>query len=459
MSDDVAGTPPRRRRAVIQRMDGVVLIVCCFGVVLFQQFKAPLERYTGVKVSFKTPSVLRPTPESLLQQEMAKNYSSEHDIVFEDTDDTFLSSDEDGSHDTIAKWLYSPAIKIWEEYQYHNSHYRLMDELEDCRERTNTQDHEMIHTAINWCPELAHRKFMLVPEPKCNSPLALLEQYLHAISWAMVTNRTVLIARDLEEDSVCKNVFRIDESIPFYTFWQQQLNLTHAQTWDIAKIDHDGADVPQVIKLDPNRPAPRLTGSLRLASVLLNEAMGRRVESIDDDFVEEEALSFLYGMILDETLMFDESTLVDSVLLAESQMAENDDDSIQRRESFHLYASLRLSASGAERGYIDEACVDRMQLEDPLSSCVVFDVVGKFAGESEPPQVSTCVVHDHGFDPQNFVPSMAFAAQARHGIILPRSTEMNSDEIAFATLVTELITYRGRLEHNAQYALPVCRAT
>ena len=439
-------------------MDGVILIAFCFGIVLLQQFKAPLEAYTGVQIAFKTPTMLRPSPEALLQQEKAQKYVEEHDIVFEDTDDTFLSSDEDGSHDTVAKWLYSPAVKLWEEYQYHNSHYRLMDELESCQERTNTQEHEMIHTALEWCPELSRRKFMVVPEPKCSSPLALLEQYLHVISWAMVTNRTILISHDINEDDACKGVFNIDESIPAFKTWQQQLNITKVETWDIARIDQDDTDTPYVIQLDPSRPAPKLSddylrrpGSLRFASVLLDEAMGRRLESsANNDVGEREALSFLYGMILDETLMFDEPDSDNSLFV--DQNSDGDDE-----EEFRTFASVRPSASSTERGYVDEDCIDALQSDNLLGSCIVYDIVGKFSGDNEPPQVSTCVVHDRGLDPDNFVPTLAFAAQARHGIILPKSTEMTSDEIAFALLVSELITYRGRLEHHAQFSLPVCR--
>ena len=114
-----ADLPLQRKGKMIRRIDGIVATLCALGIVFLQQFKVPLEAYTGVSVTFKTPNVLRPSAEELLQQQVAHEYNQLHDTIFDD--DVFLSSGEDGSHDTPVKWLAPPVLKAWEEYQFHHS--------------------------------------------------------------------------------------------------------------------------------------------------------------------------------------------------------------------------------------------------------------------------------------------------------------------------------------------------
>jgi hypothetical protein len=522
--------PPQRKGKMIRRMDGILATVCALGIVFLQQFKLPLETYTGVSVTFKTPNVLRPSAEEVRQQQLADEYSQLHDTIFVDADDTFLSSDEDGSHDTPVKWLVPPVVKAWEEYQFHHSHDQLQDELVKCQERANVRDDEHIHFAVQegWCPELEHRKFLVVTRPSCHSAQAVLERYLRIIPWAMVSNRTLLwkeretnqeVAKteDNNDGDACKGVLTMEETaLAPYAIWKQQLDLPEPVAWDLANLDRGERDTPLLIDLEKaqlgRRPSPTTTTTVlpELQAMYMKRPYGKRMASI---LLEKEGYSYLYGMLMSTTLKLNEPEGIDMVQDDDTVVSDKDDDDdfgdtsgeagIRGKNQF-LYANLKLAPTSqitSQSGYVDEECVDQLKSNHPLSPCVVYSVGGVVGGSSrrslaggdsdiisshnnpnnnkqgrnsssmsrnrrrrtqhQQPQhqLSSCVVYEQNIDPKNFVPALVFAAQARHGVILPQVKDMSSEEKAFATLLQQLTTYRGKVQVHDKFNLPICRVT
>jgi hypothetical protein len=536
-SADVTALPQRNGK-LIRRMDGILATLCALGILFLQQFKVPLETYTGVSVTFKTPNVLRLSAEEVLQQQVAQEYSQLHDTLFVDADDEFLSSDEDGSHDTPVKWLLPPVVKAWEEYQFHHSHDQLQDELVKCQERANVRDDEHIHYAVKegWCPELEHRKFLVITRPSCHSPQALLERYLRIIPWAMVSNRTLLwkeletkqgVAKtedsdDNNDDDACKGVLTMEESaLAPYSIWKQQLDLPEPVAWDLANLDRGERDTPLLIDLEKpqlgRRPSTTTTVLPELQAMYMKRPYGKRMASI---LLEKEGSSYLYGMLMSTTLtwkepermdlgieMFQEDdTVVGDKDDVDDDFGDNSGEGETSGEKRFFYANLKLapsSLSTSQSGYVDEDCIDQLKPNHPLSPCVVYSVGGGGGGggssrrslaggdsdiisshnntnnnkqgsnsssmssnrrrraQHQQPQhqLSSCVVYEQNLDPKNFVPALVFAAQARHGVILPRVKDMSSEETAFATLLQQLSTYRGKSKVHAKFNLPVCRVT
>jgi hypothetical protein len=384
-------------------------------LLFISQLHRSLEEYSGVEVNFKTPYVLRPDDLTLLRQSTQKSFETV-DATLEDSSD----ESEDASHESVVHSLTHPAIKMLEEYKFHHSQHQLEADLENCRERANVDKRDSIHDVIakGWCPEFQDRKYLVV-KANCKSPETLRE-YLRNISWAIATDRALLWKDSHGTTGSCKGLLAKSDWIPTYDQWNQELSLGKIQTVDIQDIDPHNEDTGTTTgtTTGTSRKVIRLRNPPSLHHQHLKQSASRRKA---DQLLSD---SMLYGILLEEALDFDPTIIP-------KKTKNNSQESSKEKVNSYVIQTV-----GNDK---------RMPMPDCMqgvvkSPCVVYQI-----GEgSIQPMLddNTCVIHQVGPETgKTFVETLALAAQARNGVMLPQKHPLSN-------LLKQLIAYRGRMDNH-----------
>jgi hypothetical protein len=402
--------PPSRERTRSIRPQYVLFAILL--LLFIKQFHRPLEEYAGVEVNFKTPNVLRPDNETLARLSNQKSFEMVDKTLQDSTDES-----QDDSHESVLQALTHPAIKMLEEYQFHHSQHQLEVELENCRERSNLDKGVTIKDVVSngWCPEFEQRKFLVV-EANCKSPETLRE-YLRVISWAIVTDRVLLWRDDDVKHGTgsCHGLLDKADWVAPYDQWKEELDLGEIVVLDIKDIDKEDTSA-RVIQLH-NPP------SLHHLHLKNSESQRKANQLMSD--------SMLYGILLEEALNFDPKILPKKMKKTKKmKKAPKEKVNTYVIQTVGNYASM----PDCMQGFVK-------------SPCVVYQI-----GEgSIQPMLdgNTCVIHRVGPESgKNFVETLALAAEARAGVMLPQKPPLS-------TLLTELIAYRGRMD-DEDFEMKTC---
>lgn len=409
----------------------------------------PLSQFTDtrIEVSFKTPAVLVRSPEN----EVGMQYVVEDQELF---DDTLPHEDSHDSHDTPMFGLTPPAIKLFERYQYRNSEHTMQEEEFECHERTNRgSDEDMAEIIDNgeWCPELHQRKFLVVDwVDSCDgesnqhsagkSGLESLQDFVRGVAWAMVTGRTVLFREmgveaydnegggdndessscDGEEDcakrydvSSCRGRARLDPWVPTFKVWKKEygwedtiikmVDKPSELEFDADASEEDFAKFPKVVQLE--QPPP-------LSMDLLSREENAEAADTLLDF------DMVYGMILDETILFKEADL-DPL----EASVDSFDDELTRTKRYAVQASAARTSD----------CP--LEFEQP---CVIYQIGREAIGPSAC-KIELATKEEDLTSHQAVIEIMAVAGNAIDGVVL-------SADLPIRDLLIEFLKYRGRLE-------------
>ncbi len=438
----------------------ILIVGILFLLVLISQLQMPLTQFQTRQESV-SPAVLQ----RLANSETAKQYFyanqqvSNDDDNDNDYDDAFPKPHD--SRDTIHIGLTPPAIKLMENYQYHNSQHSLNDQENECHERTNRGSEDDISKIIDdgeWCPELHKRKFIIVDwvdhcEEESNqhssgkSGVEFLEEFVRSVAWAIVTGRTVLfremglavydeenkvdsthntrnknhdLSSSCEGDecaerydvSKCKGRARLDPWVPTYQSWKQEYG------WDdsiievvqnLSKLEYDTTTEetllasPKVIKLKDPPPlsinALHSIGAIQMATTLIDFGMA-------------------YGMILDETILFKEADLPEHDISLDSM-----DGARTQTKRYAVQASAARTSK----------CP--LHFEQP---CVIYQIGQEAVG----PSACTIEVATNEEDLSTHravMEILAMTGNAIDGVVL-------DPNLAVGAYLMEFLRYRGRLQ-------------
>ena len=398
--------------------------------------------------TFHTPAVLLRAPQS----ETGRNYLEADQDLSDDTLPQHFSGDSGYARPVVG--LTPPAVKKMEEYQYHNSRHRLDDEEYDCHERTNRASDEDMSEIIDngeWCPELHKRKFLVVDwvdfcseetnqHSAGKSGIDVLQELVRNVAWAIVTQRTLLFREmgveaedefqsglsnnDLSscdgEDcakrydvSGCKGRARLDPWVPMYSVWKKEYG------WDDSII-HVVKD-PSLLEFDP-----RSEETLKLAPKviqlenppLLSVDKLSSVASIANAKLLLE-FDILYGMILDETILFKEAKLEE----LESSVDSFDDNTRTRR-----YAVQPSAAETSECS---------LEFEQP---CVIYQI-GPGAIEGSACKIELATGEADLSSYKAVMEILAMAGNAIDGVVL-------DPNLPVGEILIDFLRNRGRIERR-----------
>jgi hypothetical protein len=398
-----------------------------FVLLLFKQFRRPLEEYANVEINFKTPAYLRPPSEETLKQlKDAKEYSGKDEDLWEDPEESH------DSHDSLVQELTPMAIKFVEDYEYHHSQYKLEAEAWDCRERTNRDEDESIADTIreDWCPELQSRHYLVVTlncDENNYNPMGMLQDFLRSVAWAMVTDRTLLYKQnhrngddtcsEAEEgcSDSCNGISQVDPWLPRFDVWNKEYEWDFSEDSEVPVVDDiskiDDVNTPKVIMLD--RPPPldlehlNTLSSKRKAAQLIEWGM-------------------TYGMILDESIVMEEPDI---------PRVDSSDEDLRT----HYYA---IQASSAQSSPVECPLIYQ-------TPCVIYQV-GQDPVNSSECQVEQTTTRDNTKPTSKLTmfQTLAMAGNALDGAVLQKGSPLSE-------LLVELLNYRGRLE-RVDFHLDLC---
>lgn len=440
---------------------GLILL----ALVIHKPLRKPVEDYAGVSINFKTPSVLRPDEDDLKRQQIAQEFQAGFKNLDND-DDSFegeagVGDDEKDSHDAVLKELEPPERTLLRDYQFYHSNQNLEDLLEDFQKRTNSHSHESILNAVKegWCPELADKSFLVVSLDCKSSAKSLLQDFLYAIAWAIVMDRT-LLWRDFQQEcmevrrrdrkqncqSTCEGIATLQDWIPSYDKWNYHLSFPPIVTVQSME-DIDSAEVhkSKVIRLPPGNISPLTSRYLQTLSPRRTAA--KLLES-----------PFLYGMLLDETLTVDPKQLSGTQTLPSNVHSYVVQSTSQNRDT-------KKKAKATKKAKKDKRINNKNSLEAKecfqrilFTPCVIYHV----GDPSLLPSWSLSKGDHNGpvcdIQPvSNTMPSPTLAMVAMGGRHAHDGVLWLEDDqpSPLFTLMTQLRSYHGRLE-DAHFQLPLC---